>query len=65
MSNDKSQISNDKSPIKLCAVSKPDGSIAVNILNTGDAVSFPLHIGEYTADIHMPANSVETIIVQL
>jgi len=51
--------------IHLCAVEKQDGSIAVNILNTGEAVTFPLHIGEYTANIHMPANSVETIIVKL
>ena len=39
--------------------------IAVNILNTGEAVSFPVQIGEYVAAIDMPANSVETIIVKL
>ena len=51
--------------LKICAVAKQDGSYAINILNTGDAVSVLLHIGEYTADIHMPANSVKTIIVRL
>ena len=51
--------------IQLCAVAKQDGSYAVNILNTGEAVTFPLQIGEYTAQVKMPANSVETIIVRL
>ena len=51
--------------IHLCAVAKQNGSYAINILNTGEAVSFPLQIGEYTANIDMPANSVETIIVKL
>lgn len=55
----------DNSMLHVCAVSKPDGSVAVNILNTGEAVTFPLQIGEYVADIAMPANCVETIIVKL
>ncbi len=49
--------------IRLCAVAKQDGSYAINILNTGEAIHFPLQIGEYIADVAMPANSVETIIV--
>ena len=59
----KTQTANQS--LHVCAVSKPDGSIAVNILNTGAAVTFPLQIGEYIADIAMPANCVETIIVKL
>lgn len=51
--------------VHLCAVAKADGSYAINILNTGDAVSFPLQIGKYMATIDMPANAVETIIVKL
>jgi glucosylceramidase len=51
--------------LHVCAVAKQDGSYAVNILNTGDELTFPLQIGEYTADIHMPANAVKTIIVKL
>ena len=62
MSHQPSAISHQ---IHLCAVEKQDGSIAVNILNTGEAVSFPLQIGDYNATIDMPANSVETIIVTL
>lgn len=53
------------SPLHVCAVAKQDGSVAVNILNTGEAVSFPLQIGDYAANISMPANCVETIIVKL
>jgi hypothetical protein len=51
--------------VHVCAVAKPDGSIAVNILNTGEAIHFPLQIGEYIADVALPANCVETIIVKL
>ena len=51
--------------VYLCAVSKTDGSIAINILNTGEEVKFPLQIGEYKATIKMPSNSIETIIVKL
>ena len=52
-----------KGRIQLCAVAKPDGSYAINILNAGEAIHFPLQIGKYIADISMPANAVETIIV--
>ena len=62
ISHQQSAISNQ---IHLCAVAKQDGSIAVNILNTGEAVSFPFQIEEYTAMVDMPANAVETIIVKL
>ena len=59
---------NDQRPIQdiyLCATVNDKGEYAVNILNTGKAVKFPLQIGGYVADIEMPANSVETIIVKL
>ena len=49
----------------LCATQNKEGQIAVNILNTGEAVTFPLQVGEYVAQVAMPANSVETIIVKL
>ena len=51
--------------VYLCATVNDKGEYAVNILNTGKAVKFPLQIGGYVADIEMPANSVETIIVKL
>lgn len=51
--------------LHLCAVAKQDGSYAINILNTGAEKNFPLQIGEFVANINMPANSVETIIVNL
>ena len=60
-----SPFADNLSPIHLCAVAKQDGSYAINILNTGEAIHFPLQIGEYIADVAMPANSVETIIVKL
>lgn len=57
-----SEISNQ---IFVCATQNAEGQIAVNILNSGEEVSFPLQIGEYVATIDMPANSVETIMVKL
>lgn len=51
--------------VYLCATVNDKGEYAVNILNTGKAVKFPLQIGGYVADIEMPANCVETIIVKL
>lgn len=57
-----SEISNQ---IFVCATKNAEGQIAVNILNTGEAASFPLQIGEYAAQVTMPANSVETILVKL
>ena len=50
--------------IYLCATQAENGTIAVNILNTGEAISFPLQIGDYIANIDMPANSIETIMVK-
>jgi glucosylceramidase len=50
--------------IYLCATQAADGTIAVNILNTGEEISFPLQIGDYIANIDMPANSIETIMVK-
>ena len=51
--------------LHVCAVAKQDGSYAVNILNTGEAVTFPLQLGKYVADISLPANAVETLIIRL
>ena len=51
--------------IFVCATKNEEGQIAVNILNTGEATTFPLQVGEYTATVEMPANSVETILVKL
>ena len=51
--------------IFVCATKNGEGQIAVNILNTGEATTFPLQVGEYTATVEMPANSVETILVKL
>ena len=51
--------------IFVCATKNGEGQIAVNILNTGEATTFPLQVGEYTATVEMPANSVETILVRL
>ena len=59
------RVNGEGLPLHVCAVAKQDGSIAVNILNTGKATTFPLQIGEYVATIDMPANSVETIMVKL
>ena len=60
-----SQHSTLNTQIHLCAVAKQDGSYAINILNTGEAIRFPLQIGDYVADVALPANCVETIIVKL
>lgn len=42
-----------------------EGQYAINILNTGKATNVPVQIGEYVAQIEMPANSVKTILVKL
>lgn len=60
-----SQPSTFSDQIYLCATVNEQGEYAINILNTGEAVTFPVQIGEYMAAIDMPANSVETIIVKL
>ena len=60
-----SQPSAFSDQIYLCATVNEQGEYAINILNTGKAVTFPVQIGEYIAAINMPANSVETIIVKL
>jgi hypothetical protein len=56
---------NDQSPIYLCASVNAEGQYAINILNTGKATNVPVQIGEYAAQIEMPANSVKTILVKL
>ena len=59
------RLEEEGSPLHVCAVAKQDGTYAINILNTGEETSFPLQIGEYMANIELPANCVETIIVKL
>ena len=52
--------------LHLCAVSKADGSIAVNILNRSEhAEEVRLQIGDYCATVPMPANAVKTLFVRL
>lgn len=52
--------------IHLCAVRKADGSLAVNILNRSEqADDVRVQIGDYTATVPMPANSVKTLFVNL
>ena len=52
--------------VHLCAVKKLDGSVAVNMLNTtDDEMTFPLQIGSYIAEIRLPGNAVETIVVKV
>ena len=59
-------VSESQNPhLHLCATVNKNGEYAINILNTGEAISFPLQIGDHVATIHMPANAVETIIVKL
>ena len=50
--------------IYVCATQNAAGQIAVNILNTGQSLAFPLQIDDYAATVDMPANSVKTIIVK-
>lgn len=52
--------------IHLCAVRKADGSLAVNILNHSEqADDVRVQIGDYTATVPMPANSVKTLFINL
>lgn len=52
--------------IHLCAVRKADGSLAVNILNRSEqADEVRMQIGDYTATVPMPANSVKTLFINL
>ncbi len=60
-----SPFADNLSPILLCASVNAEGQYAINILNTGKAVNVPVQIGEYAAQIEMPANSVKTILVKL
>ena len=55
----------EESQIYLCATVNAEGQYAINILNTGDAVTVPVQIGEYVARVDMPSNSVKTILVKL
>jgi hypothetical protein len=51
--------------IFLCAVEKNDGSYAINILNMGPNTTIPVQLGSYYAMVHLPAASIQTIIVTL
>lgn len=52
--------------LHICAVQKPQGTIAINALNQSkQPKTLTLQIEDYMADITLPANSVETIIVEL
>lgn len=56
----------DDAELHVCAAEKQDGSYAVNILNESEAEKqLKLQIEDYYAEITVPANSVETIIVKL
>ncbi len=59
------KASKEESHIYLCASVNAEGQYAINILNTGMATNVPVQIGEYAAQIEMPANSVKTILVKL
>ena len=51
--------------LMVCAVKKADGSYAVNMLNKAKSEeTFKLRIGDYEADIVVPANSVQTVFVK-
>lgn len=61
-----SAISGQPEMLHVCAVKKPNGVIAINILNRAtEPYSFNLQLGNYFATIHLPANCVETIEVEL
>ena len=51
--------------LHVCASVNGKGEYAVNILNTGEARSLPIQIGDYSAKIDVPANAVMTIVVPL
>ena len=56
----------ENTDLRICAVKKLDGTIAMNMLNKGkDILHFPLEICGYVANVTMPANAVQTIIVKL
>ena len=51
--------------LHICAVEKQDGSYAINILNTAQVEkNLLLQLGDFFADIKLPKNCVETIIVK-
>ena len=56
----------DSPDLHVCAVKKPNGAYAINMLNKAqEPLSFNLQLGEYFATIHLPANCIETIEVTL
>ena len=63
-------VTDNPSPVTddlhVCAVKKPTGAFAINMLNKAqEPVSFNLQLGDYFATVHLPANCVETIEVTL
>ena len=54
-----------KENIHLCAVKKQDGSFAVQLLNTAlEPEQLTLALNNYEAEIQLPANSVQTLIIK-
>ncbi len=54
-----------KENIHLCAVKKQDGSLAVQLLNTAlEPEQLTLALNNYEAEIQLPANSVQTLIIK-
>lgn len=50
--------------LHVLATVKAEGGYAVQVQNTGDeAISFPLYMGNYKADITAPANSLLTLLM--
>lgn len=50
----------------VSAAANEDGSLAVQILNKSkEPIVFPLQIGEWSAKVTAPANSVKTIVVEM
>lgn len=55
-------VSTTPEGVHICAAEKADGRIVVTMLNKNrEEAIFPLQVGDYRADIHMPANAVMTI----
>ncbi|MCM1034628.1 MAG: hypothetical protein NC038_03060 [Paludibacter sp.] len=52
--------------LHVCAVQKADGTYAVNMLNKSiEPIRFNLQMGDYCAEVDMPANALQTIFVAL
>lgn len=52
--------------MSVCAVKKTDGTYAVNMFNSGaENVDFALQLGDYSAMVSLPANTLQTLFVSL